>query len=233
MPSSSQWVAFLVASILFIQVPGPSLLFTIGRALTVGRREALLSALAAEGIQARAISGFTVFPGVDAVDEMEGSAIFDPYAPALSQGDQALLVEPTASLLLWQAEQKKVELHRGQSLEQAWAEVFPSQQALPQAGVMANVTVAHDTELNQAVERAYAESARWCSQQPQECAQMVHGYLPQFPVPAIQTAIEKTRLDSRPASEIRPQLEALYQLLADQHPQALGGGLPAAGFYGP
>ncbi len=43
MPSSNQWVAFLIASILFIQVPGPSLLFTIGRALTVGRREALLS----------------------------------------------------------------------------------------------------------------------------------------------------------------------------------------------
>jgi len=43
MPTSSQWFAFLLASILFIQVPGPSLLFTIGRALTVGRREALLS----------------------------------------------------------------------------------------------------------------------------------------------------------------------------------------------
>jgi len=43
MPSSSQWVAFLVASFLFIQVPGPSLLFTIGRALSVGRRAALLS----------------------------------------------------------------------------------------------------------------------------------------------------------------------------------------------
>ena len=42
MPSTSQWLAFLVASILFIQVPGPSLLFTIGRALTVGRRDALL-----------------------------------------------------------------------------------------------------------------------------------------------------------------------------------------------
>ena len=43
MPTSHQWLAFLVASILFIQVPGPSLLFTIGRALTVGRRDALLS----------------------------------------------------------------------------------------------------------------------------------------------------------------------------------------------
>lgn len=43
MPTSSQWLAFLLASILFIQVPGPSLLFAIGRALTVGRRDALLS----------------------------------------------------------------------------------------------------------------------------------------------------------------------------------------------
>lgn len=43
MPTTHQLIAFLVASILFIQVPGPSLLFTIGRALMVGRREALLS----------------------------------------------------------------------------------------------------------------------------------------------------------------------------------------------
>jgi threonine/homoserine/homoserine lactone efflux protein len=41
--SSSQFLAFVIASILFIQVPGPSLLFTIGRALTVGRRDTLLS----------------------------------------------------------------------------------------------------------------------------------------------------------------------------------------------
>lgn len=43
--STSQLVAFVLASILFIQVPGPSLLFTLGRALTVGRRDALLSAV--------------------------------------------------------------------------------------------------------------------------------------------------------------------------------------------
>ena len=44
-PTISQLLAFALASILFIQVPGPSLLFTIGRALTVGRRAALLSVL--------------------------------------------------------------------------------------------------------------------------------------------------------------------------------------------
>lgn len=42
-PTNSQWLAFVIASALFIQLPGPSLLFTIGRALTVGRRDALLS----------------------------------------------------------------------------------------------------------------------------------------------------------------------------------------------
>jgi threonine/homoserine/homoserine lactone efflux protein len=42
-PTPGQWLAFVVASALFIQLPGPSLLFTIGRALTVGRRDALLS----------------------------------------------------------------------------------------------------------------------------------------------------------------------------------------------
>ena len=43
MPSSSQWLAFVVASLLFIQVPGPSLLFMLGRALTVSLRGALIS----------------------------------------------------------------------------------------------------------------------------------------------------------------------------------------------
>jgi threonine/homoserine/homoserine lactone efflux protein len=43
MPSSHQWIAFLVASFLFIQVPGPSLLFMLGRALTVSLRDALIS----------------------------------------------------------------------------------------------------------------------------------------------------------------------------------------------
>ncbi len=45
MPTTGHLAAFVLASILFIQVPGPSLLFTIGRALTVGRREALLSVI--------------------------------------------------------------------------------------------------------------------------------------------------------------------------------------------
>lgn len=43
MPTATQLVAFLAASVIFIALPGPSVLFAIGRALTVGRRDAFLS----------------------------------------------------------------------------------------------------------------------------------------------------------------------------------------------
>lgn len=43
MPSSAHLLAFVVASIILIEIPGPSLLFALGRALTVGRRDAVLS----------------------------------------------------------------------------------------------------------------------------------------------------------------------------------------------
>ena len=45
MPSAHHLLAFCVASIVLIEIPGPSLLFALGRALTVGRKEALWSVL--------------------------------------------------------------------------------------------------------------------------------------------------------------------------------------------
>ncbi|MBR7744257.1 LysE family translocator [Phycicoccus sp. BSK3Z-2] len=41
MPTSSTLLAFFLASVLLVALPGPSLLFTIGRALSVGRTAAL------------------------------------------------------------------------------------------------------------------------------------------------------------------------------------------------
>lgn len=43
MPTGSRLLAFLATAAVIVAVPGPSLLFTIGRALTVGRRDALLT----------------------------------------------------------------------------------------------------------------------------------------------------------------------------------------------
>lgn len=45
MPTSSALLAFVAASIVIVAIPGPSVLFTIGRALSGGRRAALLTVL--------------------------------------------------------------------------------------------------------------------------------------------------------------------------------------------
>ncbi|MGQ4600258.1 LysE family transporter [Nocardia sp. R6R-6] len=45
MVPASNLLAFVVAAIIIIVVPGPGVLFTVGRALTLGRRAALLSVL--------------------------------------------------------------------------------------------------------------------------------------------------------------------------------------------
>ena len=45
MPTTSQTLAFAVTATILVVIPGPSVLFTIGRALTIGRRGALLTVL--------------------------------------------------------------------------------------------------------------------------------------------------------------------------------------------
>ncbi|MGH6960689.1 MAG: LysE family translocator [Dongiaceae bacterium] len=45
MPSASHLVAFAITALVIIIVPGPSVLFIVGRALAVGRREAVLTML--------------------------------------------------------------------------------------------------------------------------------------------------------------------------------------------
>ena len=44
MPTSSATVAFLLGSLVFVLVPGPSVFFILGRAIALGRRAALATA---------------------------------------------------------------------------------------------------------------------------------------------------------------------------------------------
>ena len=151
------------------------------------------------------------------------------------QANHAVLAEPMASMLLWRNQQqdKPRALYRVQSIEEVWVTQFPAQPALPQAGLMANASVAGNKALSAAVEKAYAESARWCKAQPQVCAEIAHKYLPHMPTPVLRQAIEVTRLESKTAASARPELEALYTLIKTRHPKAIGNQLPPASFYGP
>ncbi|MBV6273413.1 ABC transporter substrate-binding protein [Alcaligenaceae bacterium CGII-47] len=149
------------------------------------------------------------------------------------QAENALLVEPAVSMLLAQnIKQGGAPLYRVQSLEAAWSETFPDSPDLPQAGIMVNAHLADDRALSRAVDEAYTRSAQWCSAHPAECAAIVHKHLNFLPADAIEASIRVTRLDSRPASAVRPALESLYRLIQQHDPDAIGGHLPNTDFYG-
>jgi threonine/homoserine/homoserine lactone efflux protein len=46
MPSLESWIAYVITSLAIILVPGPSVLFTIGRTLSLGRRQGLVTVVA-------------------------------------------------------------------------------------------------------------------------------------------------------------------------------------------
>ena len=49
MPSTSHLLAFTLTAVVLVVVPGPSVLFTVGRALTIGRRGAMLTVVGNAG----------------------------------------------------------------------------------------------------------------------------------------------------------------------------------------
>ncbi len=200
---------------------GKPLLTTFQRDLPALLLERLLDAQGLAGERAPAIRY--------ARDAQDATALL-----LTGEARSALLPEPSVSLLLAQnARRGGAPLHRVQSLEDAWRGTFPDHPDLPQAGIMANAGVADDRALGEAFARAYDRSARWCKAEPAGCARRVHKHMDFLPVEAIEASIRVTRLESRDAQSVRPDLEALYGLILRHNPEAVGGRLPDAGFYGP
>ncbi|HFQ9247433.1 TPA: ABC transporter substrate-binding protein [Pseudomonas aeruginosa] len=151
------------------------------------------------------------------------------------QADHALLVEPSVSVLLARNAQQSgaAPLYRVKSLQGLWADSFPEQPELPQAGLMAYGAVVKDEALLAEVALAYQNASLWCQQQQRACAELAHRYLPHLPIEALEQAIAHSPLDPRPANQVQPQLQAFYQLLFSQAPELIGGRLPDAGMYTP
>lgn len=151
------------------------------------------------------------------------------------QADHALLVEPSVSVLLERNARQPgaAPLYRVKSLQALWAESFPEQAQLPQAGLMASGAVVSDKALLASVAQAYQDASQWCQQQQRACAELAHRYLPHLSIEALEQSIAHSPLDPRPANQVHAQLQAFYQLLFSQAPELIGGRLPDAGLYAP
>lgn len=153
-----------------------------------------------------------------------------------SKVKHALLIEPLSSVVLYQAnkanDQKQgVNLVTSFNISQLWQSSFPNSPKLPQAGIIANISVNQDRELVNQVNHAYKAAATWCQENVTQCAEIVSIYLPKMPRAALISAIEKTAITTVDAKLAKKDLESFYRLLAKSDAKRIGNKLPAEGFY--
>lgn len=148
----------------------------------------------------------------------------------------ALLIEPLSSVVLYQANKKNsqkqgVNLVTSLNISQLWQSSFPNSPKLPQAGIVANITVNQDRKVVSQVNQAYKAAASWCQDNVVQCADIVRVYLPKMPQKALISAIEKTAITTVDAKSAKKDLESFYRLLAKSDAKRIGNKLPAEGFY--
>ena len=148
----------------------------------------------------------------------------------------ALLIEPLSSVVLYQANKRPaqklgVNLVTSLNISQLWQRSFPNSPKLPQAGIVANITVNHDRKLVKQVNQAYKTAASWCQYNVAQCVDIVRVYLAKIPRKALISAIEKTAITTVDAMSAKKDLESFYRLLAKSDAKRIGSKLPAEGFY--
>lgn len=156
----------------------------------------------------------------------------------LRRVDHALLAEPAISMLLHKSQTLPMkliapDLYRSVDLQAEWGRLYQTDPKIPQAGIAVTSRASANSELVKRVQQEYAAATLWCSQHPDQAAELVAKHIPPLESEPVAQAIRITRFENVPAEQARQDLEAFYTVLFDRNPAKIGGKLPADGFYAP
>jgi NitT/TauT family transport system substrate-binding protein len=153
----------------------------------------------------------------------------------LRRVDNALLAEPAVSMALLKTRSFPVsvvapDLYRSVDLQQEWGRLFKREARIPQAGmILLNTGLsAHVIDRFMA---EYAKAMQWCVDNPEQAGELVANTIDMLTPEAVASSIGVSQLNTRPASEARPELEFFLQALLDEAPALVGGKLPDDNFY--
>lgn len=142
--------------------------------------------------------------------------------------DAALLAEPAAAGVIVMGGKLGRAFARSIDIQQEWGAITGLGPVLPQAGlaVAKGFPEALIAPLQAALEAATAATLA----DPQKAAAAASEAF-ELPAPLLAAAIPHARLVARPASQIRPAIEAMLGLMAQSDAAIIGGKLPDDGFY--
>lgn len=144
--------------------------------------------------------------------------------------DALVLPEPAATMVRHRSAGLGIRLAEI-DLQRLWARQFDQEPGLPQAGTLALPTLTEDDpSLTEALSESIADAVGWVGSHPGAAAEAAADAVG-LPASALAEAIERARVDYRPATVSRPALESFFERVAELEPDLIGGKLPDDTFY--
>lgn len=145
--------------------------------------------------------------------------------------DAAVLSEPVATVALMRAQEAGATLVRAIDLQAEWGAVTGLGPIVPQAGLaVTKAFSANHGDLIAPLQAALVAATAEVLADPATAAGHASGPLEQ-PAPMLAASIPHANLTATPASQARPQLEAMFELMGQADPALFGGKMPDDGFY--
>ncbi|MBW7920839.1 MAG: ABC transporter substrate-binding protein [Rubellimicrobium sp.] len=145
--------------------------------------------------------------------------------------DAALLTEPVATVVTIRAAAAGDSIIRAIDVQEEWGAVTGLGPVVPQAGLAVTDRFAEaGGDLIADLQAVMEDATAAVIADPEAAAAHASPYMEQ-PAPMLAASIPHAKLVATPASTARPQLEAMFALMAGGDAAILGGGLPDDGFY--
>jgi NitT/TauT family transport system substrate-binding protein len=184
-----------------------------------------------EYVANRLIRAHGLTPGSDINVDTTGTPIEAIQMLLAGRVDAALVPEPAASAAIIRAAQAGKQVHRVMDVQAEWSKAANVAPVIPQAGlaVLDPFLKAHRVLVDTLHGRIVQATAE-VTADPATAAKHAAPAL-DLPPPVIQQSIPVSKLVAIRAREARPALETLYNLIAGNNPDLIGGKLPDDGFY--
>lgn len=145
--------------------------------------------------------------------------------------DAAVLTEPMATVVGLRAKEAGKSMVRAIDIQAEWGGLTGLGPVVPQAGLAATERfLAERGDLVPLLQRALVAATEQVLADPTTAAGHAAAPLEQ-PAPMLAQSIPHCNLTATPASELRPALEAMFNLMSESDPAIIGGKLPDDGFY--
>ncbi len=148
---------------------------------------------------------------------------------AAGKAETAILPEPPATGAMFMAAQGGRKLRRAISLQDVWRK--HKNQRIPMAGIAVHQSLVHECpELIAALREGLPGAKDWVFANREAAGELAARTLGARPQVFAQS-LDHFNIEVAPAKAMRTELEAFYQTILDQSPDALGGKLPGDDFY--